>query len=483
LVVDRVFESLSQDSFAMLDTLLVLPISFWMVVVVCIVGGLTATARIRDGIGVPMLAVLGTVAAWYVGDALYNDYAENHAEIFSKDVLSNAWWEVAWFLIAFLLLAPRVHRLINSRYLGATSRVTETLHVGVEEPHFQSRMKRLLEACVAIWAILAAIAAIRLGGDILFYFFPFLGPKADPWGRARVGGDFDAWLSLAGYFQLAVASLFGVVAALAKDARMRTVALVGCAFTWPYYIFDRTRNTMLAAALPAVLAWAFLRLRGGLLKKLIVLAGFFVVIEGWMTFVIGNRSTISISAAIYERGTTDKQRHLGLNMFEELCWISTLMQEGAYTPNWGERYFAEIVNPIPRAIWPDKPFIGIDYAEARGQAGGDDAQAGVNATISTGMIGQGVVNFGRVWGPAFAALLMSIWVAILARLDLRGHETGCLQLYALGIVLTFNLGRDITLITLYTFIFGWTLVWYLNWSDRRAHPGELELELPARDSQ
>ena len=431
-----------------------------------------------------MLAVLGTVAAWYVGDALYNDYAENHAELFSKDVLSNAWWEVAWFLIAFLLLAPWVHRRINARYLGATSRVTEMLDEGVEAPQFQSRMRRLLKACVAIWAILAAIAAIRLGGDILFYFFPFLGPKADPWGRARVGGTFDAWLSLAGYFQLAVASLFGVVAALAKDARVRAVALVGCALTWPYYIFDRTRNTMLAAALPAVLAWVFLRLRGGLLKKLVVLAGFFVVIEGWMTFVISNRSAISISAAIYERGTTDEQtRHLGLNMFEELCWINTLIQDGSYNPNWGERYFAEIVNPIPRGIWPDKPYIGIDYADVRGQGRGDDEQAGVNATISTGMIGQGIVNFGRVLGPAFAAMLMSIWVAILARLDLRGHEVGRLQLYVLGIVLTFNLGRDITLITLYTFVIGWALVWYLNRSDRRVHSDEMEIDLPARHSQ
>ncbi len=467
----------------MLDTFSALPVSFWMVVTVIAIGGLGSAARIRDGTGVPMLAVLGTVAVWYVGDALYNNYAENYAEIFSKDILSNAWWEVAWFLIAFLLLAPRLHRLINARYLGATSRAAEMFNEGVEEPQFQSRVKRLLEGCVAIWVILAAIAAIRLGEDILFYFFPFLGSKADPWGRARVGGSFDAWLSLASYFQLAVASLFGVVAALAKDARVRAVALVGCALTWPYYIFDRTRNTMLAAAIPAVLAWAFLRLRGSLLTKLVVLAGFFFVVEGWMAFVISNRSTISISAAIYERDITEEQtRHLGLNMFEELCWINTLIQEGSYNPNWGERYFAEIVNPIPRGIWPDKPYIGIDYAEARGQGGGDDEQAGVNATISTGMIGQGIVNFGRVWGPAFAALLMSIWVAILAQLDLRGHEVGRLPLYALGIVLTFNLGRDITLITLYTFVIGWALVWYLNRSDRRAQPNEKEIDLPARHS-
>ncbi len=54
-----------------------------------------------------------------------------------------------------------------------------------------------------------------------------------------------------------------------------------------------------------------------------------------------------------------------------------------------QRYFAELVNPIPRGLWQDKPMIGIDYAIARGQLYGDqkEGEAGVGATISTGMIG------------------------------------------------------------------------------------------------
>jgi hypothetical protein len=59
-----------------------------------------------------------------------------------------------------------------------------------------------------------------------------------------------------------------------------------------------------------------------------------------------------------------------------------------------------LVNPIPRGLWPGKPLIGIDYAIARGQLYGDqkEGEAGVGATISTGMIGQGVVNFGPFFG-------------------------------------------------------------------------------------
>ena len=147
-------------------------------------------------------------------------------------------------------------------------------------------------------------------------------------------------------------------------------------------------------------------------------------------------------------------------MYEELCWINSFIGSGAYKPNWGQRYFAELVNPVPRTLWPDKPMIGLDYAVVRGQAYQEDGT--VTATVSTGMIGQGVVNFGRVLGPIFAAFLMSLWAAVLARLDLCGQKIGRIPLFALGLILTFNLGRDITLLTLYTFTFGAAIVWWLE---------------------
>ena len=55
-------------------------------------------------------------------------------------------------------------------------------------------------------------------------------------------------------------------------------------------------------------------------------------------------------------------------MYEELCWINTFIKDGTFEPKWGQEYFAEIVNPIPRTLWPGKPMIGIDYAVARGMS-------------------------------------------------------------------------------------------------------------------
>jgi hypothetical protein len=450
----------------MIDAIFSFPWAFWLVVALLVCGVVSAVEQISKGTGFPMLAVLGTTGFWYVGDALYNDYA-NYTGKFTSSILEDAWLEVAWFLVAFLILVHEVHRFTNRAYLRRSSHVSQMLQVGITQPLFQRRLEQLFKGCAIVWLLVAIFAATRLGTETPYYFFPFLGYGADPWSRTRVGGGLEALLSFASYLQLFVAASFGVVSVLTQNHRVRFFAMIGCLLTWPYYIFSRTRNTMLAATMPAVLSWVFLRLRGRLDKKLFVLLGFLLLAEAWLGFVIANRSTMSIARAFSEKGfsfqTEMDVRHKGLNMFEELCWINTFIETGDYQPNWGERYFAELVNPIPRGLWPGKPFIGIDYAIMRGFRGGSEAQAGVFATISTGFIGQGVANFGRILGPPFAALLLSFWVAILARLDLHGDEIGRLPLYALGIVLTFNLGRDITFITLYPFVFGCIIVWGINY--------------------
>jgi hypothetical protein len=456
----------------MFDTLAIFPVSFWAVILVIVVGLFWSLQRLKDGSGIPMLAVIGTVAVWYVGDAFYNDYANSYAQIFDSDVLEKAWWQVAWFLIVFLAAAPFVHQRFNARHLHHQSGVVQLARYGINHPALQRQLDILFAGCAIIYAIIALVAAIRLKSQIPYFFFPFLGYKAEPWGRDRIGSGFDAVLSFIFYIQMMVTTVFGVIAAVSNRPRTRYFALALCFCSWPYFLFDRTRNTILAIVIPAMLSWAFLRLRGGVWKKILVLAGFFVLVNGWMAFIIQNRSDMSIATAFREKGfNLDEDsdvHHQGLNMFEELCWINAFIENGTYEPNWGKRYFAELVNPIPRALWPGKPLIGIDYAMARGQGvrgpEGKEGQeqAGVYATVSTGVIGEGVVNFGRVLGPAAAALLMSFWVAILARQDLHIWELGRLPLYACGLILTFNLGRDITFITLYPFVFGTAALWWLN---------------------
>lgn len=447
----------------MFDNISLFPAGFWLAFVLIIGGGVRCVRRLRDGSGLPMLAVLITVAVWYVGDALYNDYAGEYVPEFEPAVMQAAWWQVAWFVLVFLVVAPLIHRRLNARYLQNGSGILKMLKHGVGQPAFQRQLNLLFWGCAAVWCLLSVIAAFRLQGEVIYYFFPFLSYKAEPWGRGRIGAGFDALISVAAYVDQLAAATFGVVAALSTNRRNRWLAVGFCLLSWPYFVFDRTRYTIVAAVTPAIASWVCLRVRGGWMKKAILLLAFFLVINAWFKFIIANRSDMSIMAALKEKGfsfsDTKKVHHEGLNMYEELCWMTTFIEQGIYHPSWGAGYFAEAANVIPRSIWPGKPTIGIAYAVARGQGGGAAGEAGVNATVSTGMIGQGVANFGRILGPVAAALIFAFWAAIVARLDLNIQRFGYLPLYATGLFVTFICGRDFCVLGLYPFLFGAALFW------------------------
>ncbi len=414
--------------------------------------------------------VLGTVSVWYVGDVLYNEM-DVYLETIGSASLESAWWQVLWFVLAFWTLVGPVHKLVNGRLANQRSHVIAYLETDrLQRADVQHRIDLMAKALVTVWVVLMVIALVKLRGNVIGLFAPYLGQKADPWSREQIGGGFSSLISLASYLQIFLTAAFGVVAAMALNPKTRNTALLICGLALPYYIFDRTRNTMLATVLPGVLTWVFFRLRGGLPLKLVALGICYLVVNFWFTFVMANRQNDTIAAAFASGGDKAKQKkakHEGLNMFEELCWIDHFMVTGAYLPNHGQRYFAELVNPVPRALWKGKPTIGLDYAVARGQ-GVMDSSGTTTATMSTGMIGQGVVNFGRIGGPITAALLMSLWVATLARQDLLGKDSIRLILYGTGLALTFNMGRDITLLVIYPFLFGWGIFVFWKRSQKGA---------------
>ncbi len=437
------------------------PISFPIACFLLVIAGMNAWNHRRRGWGIPALAVVVTVSVWYVGDAFYNDYARYRSTI-GDDALEKAWWQVCLFVVAFMLLTPSV-----AEKLAGEQRPSQAVAIlerrPFDQPRVQAKLDLLCKSMLAVWTALMVVALLRVKGDAIGLFAPYLGYKVNPWSRGRIGGGVDAILSLASYFQIFLTAGFGVILALARNQQTRRIAFVVCLLAFPCYIFDRTRNTMLATVIPGFGAWVFGRVRGRLPVKLAYIGAGLIVTSLWFSFVLENRANKSIASA-FAGGVSLREsastKHLGLNMGEELGWINKFMAQGSYEPNWGMRYFAEAVNPIPRVIWHDKPMIGIDYAIARGQGGGSAGSAGVFATISTGMIGQGVVNFGPWLGPIAAALLMAVWCGVLARQDRMGTQPARLLLYALGLILTFNMGRDITLLSLYPFIFGWMVIWY-----------------------
>jgi hypothetical protein len=147
-------------------------------------------------------------------------------------------------------------------------------------------------------------------------------------------------------------------------------------------------------------------------------------------------------------------------MIQELCFVNAYLETGGTSPAYGARYLNELLNFIPRAIWPSKPMIGIDYAIWRGFESQHDenAELGVNTTLSSGMIGGGVLNFGKILGPVAAGILMALWTGLLFRWWQQRQSLLRLVLFMLGVGLTFNLGRDITLLVLWPAVFAYCFV-------------------------
>lgn len=449
----------------MFNTLFALPFEFWLSAILLLVGFIWSAANIRNGIGIPMAAVLATILVWYFVDVFYNDYAESYMQMFSEDVLITAWTQVVIFLLVFISLSTFFHFRINRRYLANRSQVWLKFKYGVTDPEFQHYLTVMFRIASAVWFVLIIVAIFRYQDNIFNFFFPYLGKHPGPWLLSAVGGGMNSVLALATNLHMLVAAIFGVVAALSTDKRVRRLALLFVVLSWPLYVFDRTRGYILLIVIPGVFAWALLRLRGGLLKKIAVLAVIYILINAWFGFIIAVRSGANITDALlsdqFSFSQASDKHHEGLNMFEELSWIVMLTEDGTFTPATGENYLANLVNLVPRSLWPTKPTIGIDYAIARG-LGGAGFGAGVYATLSQGVVGQGVVNFGVYFGAAAAAILMSLWACWLARIDLLGNKIGYLPLLGIGLIITFNMGRDITFMNLYPFVFGFAIFWWVN---------------------
>jgi hypothetical protein len=186
-------------------------------------------------------------------------------------------------------------------------------------------------------------------------------------------------------------------------------------------------------------------------------------------FRLGGFRDVLASENPYELMGED-ERPTGLNMIQELCFVNVYLDTGGGSPAYGVRYLNELLNFIPRAIWPSKPMIGIDYAKWRGfeSVDSEEGELGVNTTVSAGMIGGGVLNFGQTLGPVAAGILMALWTGLLIRWWEQRKSLLRLVLFMLGVGLTFNLGRDISMLVIWPVIFAYFFVRLAEmWATRR----------------
>src|SRR5580765_1143422 len=358
----------------------------------------------RDSFGITV-GVYITVFAWYFADPFIHP---EQYDYLPSSSLGQSYGQVILFLIGFRVFAPFAIRWIVSRRSSGV---------------FNTRLtsEQILIAAAALWFLLFVIGIARMGGDVRGAVFPLdgrFGPTM--WGRGATESSASGFLiSFAGYMFMAVTAFLGVLVFFQRSVAWRLLAGAMFAITLPYFFFAGARSHFLAAVMPFILTYLFYGRHLLILKLAILAIAFFCLKEGFKfvtVFRLGGFREVLVSENPYELMDED-QGTIGLNMIQELCYVNAYLETGGASPAYGGRYLNELLNFIPRSIWPSKPMIGIDYAKWRGFENEDseDDELGVNTTISAGMIGGGVLNFGQIFGPVAAGILMALWTGLLIR--------------------------------------------------------------------
>jgi oligosaccharide repeat unit polymerase len=126
-----------------------------------------------------------------------------------------------------------------------------------------------------------------------------------------------------------------------------------------------------------------------------------------------------------------KVDYVGVEMFRELLFV--VRAEGEHmSPQYGTTYFTQLVNPIPRAIWPGKPVADAGLIMARAY-GAVDSKGEPFMTISPGFLGEAYLNFGFLGVlivPALAGVIVRSWDRLL---PLAATSQPALLVYAAGL--------------------------------------------------
>jgi hypothetical protein len=412
----------------------------------------------RDSFSIT-LAVYVTVFAWYFVDPFLNPEQYDYIPSF---LISRSYGQVLLFLIAFRFFMPVAVRWVVRRQ---STGVFAVQHFAPEQ---------ILIATGAMWLLLLLIGIARMNGDLVGALFPVDSRAgATMWGRGAIESSAAGFvIASAGYLFNAITAFLGVLIFFQRTAFWRLLAAAMFAASLPYFLLEGARSHFLAAILPFIITYLFYG-RHPLLVKFAVLGVAFVCLDQGFKFVTAFRGTGFRDLLAAERPyelVNEDLRQTGLNMIQELCFANAYLDSGAAPPAYGGRYLNELLNVVPRVIWPSKPFIGIDYAKWRGLED-PNSELGVVATISTGMIGGGVLNFGPFFGPMAAGIIMALWTALLIRWWQQRDSLPRLVLFMLGAGLTFNLGRDITLLVLWPVVFAYCFVRLIEiWTTKRFGP-------------
>ncbi|MBW4506919.1 MAG: oligosaccharide repeat unit polymerase [Scytonematopsis contorta HA4267-MV1] len=435
-----------------------LPFTYKLAAILIIFLIIEALIRRKKSWAIPSLIVYLTTCIWYFLELII--YPQYYTK-FAQDVKENSYLQVIIFLIIFRILTPIVSRKFQPKRL-----LEYSFFAGIS-----LNLGKLLKLLAIYWFMLLLYGVSLLEWNFMQALFPVTARGGlTLWARsgAITPGLTGFIASVGSYIYLLICSLFGVLFSLQTSPKLKVLNFVLILISWPNFILGGARNAFLAVSMPAFFTYILLS-KQKLWIKLIVTAILFGILNYLFTIVITYRNVgfleyfNNLSQGIVEEPSTE---HEGLNMAEELMFINTFYEHKVLELQYGNDYFVELLNFIPRAIWSDKPILGLNYNILRG-FGSNNSDIGVFATIAAGFLGRGVINFGPWFGPVAPAILLSFWCAFISRLWSQRYSVLRLCLFLVCLGTTPNLGRDITMLILWPVVFGYALVRYLEFLNKK----------------
>jgi oligosaccharide repeat unit polymerase len=318
--------------------------------------------------------------------------------------------------------------------------------------------ERWLWRLVLVGGMIGFLPIIVLTGTQFAEMFQGMMGMRSSWGgllaRGRYGGARDAFLML----EMFVGGVAPFAAILLLDRRSSVVQKAFCAVILFWLVVraygSGTRSSMITAvgAVAAAIYWkATPRWRRVMILSAIVCAP---LLYGLMAALVISRGT-----GTFDWEAQSQAEYVGNEMFRELLFIITNVPSRV-DYQWGYVYYVQLVNPIPRFLWPGKPTLDTGLLMAS-MYGSVDSTGEAFLTVSPGLIGEMYLNFGALGIPLlsfFGGWLVRSW----DRMGQKGVDSlPVLMYYSGGLGVLFIMGRSFTMGMFYGLLSLAILAWLL----------------------
>ncbi|HTQ40765.1 MAG TPA: O-antigen polymerase [Pirellulales bacterium] len=274
--------------------------------------------------------------------------------------------------------------------------------------------------------------------------------------RGRYGGLRDAFLELQMFLKAAIPLAAVIILDRRQSLSRKVCCVLFCLWMFGRAATGGTRSEMVVVVMP-ILAVIYFKLSPSF-KRLAIMVGLPIVAA--IGVVWAEAVVVTRQQGNFDWSAASSANVTGFEMFSELLYLSNHVPD-PLDYQFGQTYFDQLVNPIPRFIWPDKPVsdAGLLLAQAKGEVAAKTGEAYL--TRSPGLIGEMYWNFGWlgiVVLSGMAGYALKSWDRLI---QIQPNSPVSFVIFAAGLGLIFLSGRSFTMPIYYGMLALYVLVWWL----------------------